>query len=127
MCLLALTAMITSCRNQEPISPLLLPSTSVIETSEVWAVVTADSLRLRAQPTLRAKILSNLYRGEVVEIFKRSEEKENIDGKTDFWFEVTIEGVNGWVFGSHLELVGPADRPNRENHDSTHIIETQRD
>lgn len=108
--MVVLVVLISSCYNQEPVNPPLLPSNSVIETSDVWGVVTAESLRLRLQPSLRAKILSNLSRGDVVKILKRGEVQESINGETDFWFKVTIEGVSGWVFGSHLELVRPADK-----------------
>ena len=118
-----MVVLISSCQNQEPVKPPLLPSNSVVETSDVWGVVTADSLRLRLQPSLRAKILSNLIRGEVVKILKRGDVQESINGATNYWFEVMIEGVNGWVFGSHLELVRPTDRRYRRYFptDSTQI------
>ena len=85
----------------------MLPATTVVATNEVRGVVTAESLRVRAQPSVRAEVLSYLRRGEVVEVLRRGEQEERIDGTPGYWFEVSVEGVRGWAFGTHLDLLTP--------------------
>ena len=103
-----LAAALTGCQQQEsPGGHLVLPATSVISTSEQRAVIAADSLRVRVQPSVRAEVLSHFRRGEVVEVLRRGEFEERVAGDVAHWFEVTHQGVRGWVFGSHLELVTP--------------------
>ena len=108
---LALAAVALGCQQRESDARLLLPATSVVETNEVRGIVTADSLRVRAQPSVRAEVLSYLRRGEVVEVVRRGEQQERIAGTSGHWFEVTYQGVRGWAFGSHLELVAPGTAP----------------
>ena len=101
-------AALIGCQKQETSAGhLVLPATSVIATSEQRAIIAADSLRVRAQPSVRAQVLSHFRRGEVVEVLRRGEVEERVGGDLGHWFEVTHQGVRGWVFGSHLELVTP--------------------
>jgi DNA-directed RNA polymerase subunit H (RpoH/RPB5) len=101
-------AVLSGCqKNEVATGHLVLPATSVISTSEQRAVIAADSLRVRAQPSVRAQVLSHFRRGEVVEVLRRGEIEERVAGDLGYWFEVTHQGVRGWVFGSHLELVTP--------------------
>lgn len=106
--LLVLAAAVApGCRQREAETQLRLPATSVVATNEVRGIVTADSLRVRAQPSVRSEVLSYLRRGEVVEVLQRGEQQERIDGALGYWLEVTFEGVRGWAFGSHLEVLAP--------------------
>ena len=100
-------AAVLGCQQREADAQLLLPATSVVATNEVLGIVTADSLRVRTQPTVRAEVLSYLRRGEVVEVLQHGEHEERIDGDVAYWVEVTYEGVRGWAFGSHVDLVAP--------------------
>ena len=104
-----LAAALTGCQKQESSTGhLVLPATTVISTSEQRAIIAADSLRVRVQPSVRARVLAHFRRGEVVEVLRRGEFEERVAGDLAHWFEVTHQGVRGWVFGSHLELVPPA-------------------
>lgn len=101
-------AVLTGCQKHEAVAGhLVLPATSVIATSEQRAIIAADSLRVRAQPSVRASVLAHFRRGELVEVLRRGELEERVAGDLGYWFEVTHQGVRGWVFGSHLELVTP--------------------
>ena len=95
------------CQQDQSEERLLLPATTVVATNEVRGIVIADSLRVRVQPSVRAEVLSYLRRGEVVEVMRRGEQEERIGGNQGYWFEVTFEGVRGWVFGTHLDLLSP--------------------
>jgi uncharacterized protein YgiM (DUF1202 family) len=101
-------ATLTGCQKHESSAGhLVLPATSVISTSEQRGIIAADSLRVRAQPSVRAEVLSHFRRGEVVEVLQHGEHEERIDGDVAYWVEVTYEGVRGWAFGSHVDLVAP--------------------
>ena len=104
---LAVAVATLGCQQHESDARLLLPATSVVATNEVFGIVVADSLRVRTQPTVRAEVLSYLRRGEVVEVLQRGEYEERIAGDVGYWFEVSYEGVRGWAFGSHVELLAP--------------------
>ena len=95
------------CQQDQSEERLLLPATTVVATNEVRGIVTADSLRVRARPSVRAEVLSYLRRGEVVEVLRRGEQEERIGGSQGYWFEVTFDGVRGWAFGTHLDLLTP--------------------
>ena len=95
------------CQQHETEERLLLPATTVVATNEVRGIVTAESLRVRAQPSVRAQVLSYLRRGEVVEALRRGEQEERIGGDLGYWFEVTFQGVRGWAFGTHLDRLAP--------------------
>lgn len=95
------------CQQEESEERLLLPATTVVATNEVRGIVTADSLRVRARPSVRAEVLSYLRSGEVVEVLRRSEQEERIGGDLAYWFEVSFQGVRGWAFGTHLDLLAP--------------------
>ena len=99
-------AALTGCQKHESSAQhLVLPATSVISTSEQRGIIAAEFLRVRAQPSVRAEVLSHFRRGEVVEVLRRGEFEERVAGDLAYWFEVTHQGVRGWVFGSHLEMV----------------------
>ena len=106
--LVAAGAVLAACRKQETgARQLTLPPTSVISTSERYGIIAADSLRVRAQPSVRAEVLAHFRRGEVVQVVERGEHQERVAGNLAYWFEVNHQGVRGWVFGSHLELFPP--------------------
>ena len=95
------------CQQDQSEERLLLPATTVVATNEVRGIVTADSLRVRARPSVRAEVLSYLRRGEVVEVLRRGEQEERVGGDQGYWLEVTFDGVRGWAFGTHLDLLSP--------------------
>ena len=102
---LVTAALTVGCRGREPETAIVLPPTSVVAVQEQHGMVVADSLRVRAQPSVRSEVLSYLRRDEVVEVLQRGEREEQIEGEIGYWYEVTYQGVTGWVFGSHLELI----------------------
>ena len=112
---LLLAAGALGCQQRQAEAQLLLPPTSVAATNEIRGVVTSDSLRVRAQPSVRSEVLAYLRRGEVVEVLQRSEQQERVDGTLGHWLEVSYQGVRGWTFGPHLELAAPGAAPGAAN------------
>ncbi|MEM7181734.1 MAG: SH3 domain-containing protein [Spirochaetota bacterium] len=54
----------------------------------ITAVITATSLRLRAQPSLTAKVIASMLRGEEVEVLLEGNVNQKIDTKYDTWIQV---------------------------------------
>ena len=48
--------------------------------------------------------LRPLWPGYVLEVISRSTVREMVDGEEDFWYQISYDGLQGWVFGSYLEI-----------------------
>ena len=81
---------------------LVLPPTPVLAMSIRWAVVAVDGLRLRDQPDQTGRILLSLTEGSRVEVLARTPDAMEIDGQTDYWYQVNHNGLRGWTFGAFL-------------------------
>jgi hypothetical protein len=77
----------------------------VLSIRSTWAVVTSPFLRVREEPLAEAQVLAHIRRGAVLEILSRTERKEQIEDATSYWYQVSYEGLRGWVFGAFLEVV----------------------
>ena len=75
-----------------------------------WGVVDTNYLRLRADPTQTAEVLAGLTKGTVLKILSATEKKETVEDETDYWYRVSLEGLEGWVFGAYLEIVESQSR-----------------
>ena len=84
---------------------LVLPPTPVLAMSIRWAVVDVDGLRLRDKPDQTGRILLSLAEGARVEILARTPDAVEIDGQTDYWYQVNHNGLRGWTFGAFLTEV----------------------
>lgn len=94
-----------SCRkHEEPLGDIELPPAPMISRNESWAVIEASYLRLRERPEEGASLVTTLWRGYVLEIMSRSSAKSIIDDEEDYWYQVNYDGLQGWVFGSYLEI-----------------------
>jgi hypothetical protein len=85
--------------------PINLPPTPVLSIRSSWGVVRSDILRIREEPFTKARTLTHLRRGSVMEILSRTDKKESVDERSDYWYQVSFEGVRGWVFGAYLEVL----------------------
>lgn len=84
---------------------LVLPPTPVLAMSTRWAVIDVDGLRLRDKPDRTGRILLSLTEGARVEILMRGADAMEIDGQTDYWYQVNHNGLRGWAFGAFLTEV----------------------
>ncbi|MDY7026999.1 MAG: SH3 domain-containing protein [Spirochaetota bacterium] len=81
-----------------------LPPTPVLSARSRWAVVASTHLRLRERPTVESQPVTTLWQNNVIEIISRNEKSEMIENRTDYWYQVTYDGLQGWVFGAYLEM-----------------------
>jgi len=94
----------TACEKQEQIRPIQLPATSVLKVQTTWAVINAPHLRLREMPSNASRVIRYLKEGFVLEIISKSGTLETLEGEENYWYQITFDGLNGWVFGAYLDL-----------------------
>jgi hypothetical protein len=96
---------LAGCARPAAEEPIHLPPTPVLSIRSSWGVVRSDILRIREEPFTKGRTLTHLRRGSVLEILSRTDKKESVDERSDYWYQVSFEGVRGWVFGAYLELL----------------------
>jgi Bacterial SH3 domain len=75
------------------------------EDGQQYARVTADGLRVRADWSLEAAVLTGLSEGDIVEVLLASPSTRVIGEMEDYWYQVeTPSGETGWVYGFFLDL-----------------------
>ncbi len=77
------------------------------------AAVFADRVNLREAANTKAKVLTKLKIGELVEVIERTSIATSIDGQTDFWFKVKTGYYTGYIWGGLLakEVVKSENNP----------------
>lgn len=96
---------LASCGRRQPVERIVLPPTPVLSIRSTWAVVTSPFLRLRSEPLADASVLAHIRRGSVLEVLSRTDRREELEQSSSYWYQVSYEGVRGWVFGAFLEIV----------------------
>ena len=72
-------------------------------------VTSREGLRVRAEPSINAKIKGTLVYGEHVQVLSRQSASVTIDGITDYWYNSSQH--DGWIFGGYLSEELPPDLP----------------
>lgn len=102
--LLIAAAGVLSCEKQEQVRPIQLPATSVLKVQTTWAVINTPHLRLRELPDDSSRVVRYLKSGFVLEIISKTGALETLEGEENYWYQITFDGLNGWVFGAYLDL-----------------------
>ncbi|MBN1574808.1 MAG: SH3 domain-containing protein [Deltaproteobacteria bacterium] len=66
--------------------------------------ITGDNLRVRKAPSVKARIIGELNKGERVEALFKTDFSETIGGTNAPWYNIYCFETNGYVFGGYLEL-----------------------
>ena len=93
-----------SCAREAQRPEIRLPATPALSLRGQWGVVHSNYLRLRADPSKSAEVLAGLAKGSIVKILSLTEQKETVEGETDYWYRVSLEGLEGWVFGAFMDI-----------------------
>jgi Bacterial SH3 domain len=104
-CLLLALLTLAACGRRPAVERIELPSTPVLSIRSTWAVVTSPFLRVRDEPLADAAVLAHIRRGAVLEVLSRTDRKEDLEQTSSYWYQVSYEGLRGWVFGAFLEIV----------------------
>ncbi len=101
---------LTGCKEKEEvIGDIYLPPAPLISESSSWAVIDSSYLRLRERPEENARVVTTLWRGYVLEIISRGPTRVFIENQEDYWYQITYDGLQGWVFGSYLSVYDTKD------------------
>jgi hypothetical protein len=101
---------LASCGRRPVVERIELPPTPVLTIRSTWAVVNSPFLRLRDEPLANAAVLAHIRRGAVLEVLSRTDRKEELEQTSSYWYQVSYEGLRGWVFGAFLEIVDSKPR-----------------
>ncbi len=64
-------------------------------------------LRMRSKPQLESSRIMTIPDGSKVNVLKKNNDGEVIDGKFGFWTLVEFDKQSGWVFGAYLSDTAP--------------------
>ena len=74
--------------------------TNISEISENQLYITANTVNVRNLPTIEeSEVLFQLNENDVCELLRKSDEQIEVNGNTDYWYEISFEGQTGWIFG----------------------------
>ena len=94
-----------------------LPPTPVLTLETNWGLITSSLLRLREKPDQDSPAVTTLWQGSVMEILSQTSVLEEVEGQTGYWYRVSYDGFQGWLFGGYLRIYGTrneAERASRE-------------
>jgi hypothetical protein len=98
-----------SCAKKEIVRPIELPSTPVLSVNSRWGVVRSSHLRMRENPNTDSKAIFTLWKGYIIEILSRKNKKDTIEEETNFWYQISFNGLHGWVFGAYMDIYESKD------------------
>jgi len=106
-----------NCKKETKEVDILLKSDDKINAVEVknlygYAVVNVNRLRLRADCDLHSKTLRYLDKGTILRILEKKENRFKIDEMEDYWYNVEIDGIKGFVFGYFIDIYTDYDNAN---------------
>jgi hypothetical protein len=100
----AVLIILGACKREEPVTALDMPTTPVLTVRANWGVVTSPYLRIRRQPRMDGDVVAHLRNSSIAEILAKTTYPETVEGQTNYWYEISSDGLRGWVFGSYLEF-----------------------
>jgi len=67
-------------------------------------IYTETSINLFQSPSTSAAIIKSLLNDQVCKVIGKTHKQYTLNGKTDYWYNVSVEGDEGWVFGALTSL-----------------------
>ena len=92
------------CEKSTETHEITLPPTSVLRVQVSWAIITAPHLRLREEPSENARVIRYLQSGFVLEILSKTRKLETVEEEDNYWYQIQVDGLSGWVFGAYLNI-----------------------
>ncbi len=108
--LIIITTAFSSCRKDIEIKNVNLPVTQAITKKSNYALITSSHLRLRTDPTISSKAITILWKGYIMEILRKSDSRDFVEGKENYWYLISYDGLKGWVFGSYIDVFSSKEK-----------------
>ena len=108
------------CSRQEGLASIDLPPTPLLSMRERWGVINSSHLRMRSGPDQHAEVLTTFWnrREVVLEVLSQSTDKGSVEGREGYWYQVSYDGLIGWVFGGYVDLYGTKEQALRAARES---------
>ena len=112
--------LLPSCKKDEVMQAINLPPTPILSMREKWGAITSSHLRLRSSPDSNSDVVTTFWnrRDVVLEVLSQSSEKVDVEGREGYWYQVSYDGLVGWVFGGYVELFGTKEQALRSARES---------
>ncbi|MCG8572936.1 MAG: hypothetical protein MJB14_22615 [Spirochaetes bacterium] len=70
-----------------------------------WGVTRYEKLPMRDLPDEDAEFIYWIGNvGAVFQIIKKGDQLSNLDGIYDYWYYINFESVEGWIFGTFIDI-----------------------
>ncbi len=100
-----LLLLLLSCGNNENQAISISGKTSDTKKTNKGVILTEDTA-LRIDPLIFSSRITQLNKGQVVEILDKSAEEKTIAGHNDYWYKIKLENqITGWAFGKHIKIL----------------------
>ena len=66
---------------------------------------TVESLRIRSEPSVNSMQVGSLKLFDMADIIARTENSSIVDGIDDFWYKITFNDIEGYVFGAYGVII----------------------
>ena len=88
----------------ETVSPMNHPFTYEDIDDGYYAIVNANAVRIRDQPSLEGIIIGHLNSGMAVNVLGRTQNRMSLEGNNTYWLKININDVDGWAYGAYIDL-----------------------
>jgi hypothetical protein len=105
--LLLSIALISSlyCGNNED-KTIITPGKDVKSEKNNMGIILTQDTALRIDPLIFSARITQMNKGQIVEVLDRSSEEKIIAGSADYWYKIKLENrITGWTFGKHIKIL----------------------
>ena len=83
---------------------------------QMGIILTANT-SLRVDPLIITSRIAQLKKGEIAEVLERSAVQQKIAGNKNYWYKIRLSnGITGWVFGRHINIIDKANNGDVESY-----------
>lgn len=94
-----------SCGNNED-KPGVNPENDSSAVKKNMGIILTHNTALRIDPLIFSARITQMNKGQIVEVLDRSAEEKTIAGSTDYWYKIKLENrITGWTFGKHIKIL----------------------
>ncbi len=74
-------------------------------------IILTPNTSLRIDPLIFSSRITQMKKGQAVEIQDRSMNKKRIGRSRNYWYKIKLEnGISGWTYGQHIKIIKNSNR-----------------